>query len=166
MLGGFYFAELMILDTVNDVHKQMQVPKMVHRSKENPNPEVTRRCNSITERDIWDPGLSLLHGWDGEGGKLDSMEQVHSSQQWWNHAFKNARQDKIMPTSQFTFKPKKMQFSRLCPRQQCHRYIYIICYLASSTSISNKSITIGVCTGSWEDNHSCTHHNIPYEAVY
>jgi hypothetical protein len=38
---------------------------------------------------------------------------------------------------------KKMQFSRLCPRQQCDRYIYIICYRASSTSISNKSITIG-----------------------
>jgi hypothetical protein len=71
----------MILDTVIGVHKQMQVPKMLHRSKVNPNPEVVRRCNSITDRDICDPGLSLLHYCDGKGGKLDSMEQVHSSQQ-------------------------------------------------------------------------------------
>lgn len=61
--------------------RQMQVPKMVHRSKENSNPEVARRCNSNADRDICDYGLPLLHGSDGHGGKLDSMEQVHSSQQ-------------------------------------------------------------------------------------
>lgn len=140
MRRGFYFAELMILDTVNNVRRQMQVPKMVHRSKAYPNPAVARRCNSITDRNICDPGLSLSHDCDGKGGKLDSMGQVHSSQQWRNHVFKKARQDKIKratkywcvdttsmetpcnmremekhgmintPTSHFTFKPKRFSF--------------------------------------------------------